>query len=64
MGQGIGSALFDHANAECDPLRLWAFRDNHAARAFYTKRGLQVIDATDGQNDEGMPDVCMAQLQP
>ncbi|MGB0799548.1 MAG: GNAT family N-acetyltransferase [Planktomarina sp.] len=65
-GQGIGSALFDHATAECGPLRLWAFRDNTAARDFYSKRGLTVIDETDGQNDEDMPDVCMAQvpLQP
>jgi len=55
---GIGSALFRQAQAERPGgFRLWAFRDNTRARRFYEDRGCRVIDATEGDNEERMPDV-------
>ncbi len=58
QGRGVGSALFARVQ-ELRPggFRLWAFRDNAAARRFYDARACRVIDATDGDNEEGMPDV-------
>jgi GNAT superfamily N-acetyltransferase len=58
QGRGVGSALFDRVR-EVRPggFRLWAFRDNTRARQFYEARGCRVIGATDGDNEEGLPDV-------
>jgi putative acetyltransferase len=58
QGRGVGSALFDRVR-EARPLgfRLWVFRDNDRARRFYEARGCRPIDATDGHNEEGLPDV-------
>jgi GNAT superfamily N-acetyltransferase len=56
--RGVGSALFAHVQTlRPAGFRLWAFRDNAQARRFYDARGCLVIDATDGENEEGMPDV-------
>lgn len=43
-GSGIGSVLLDEVNAywrehPVDELLLWVFEQNHAARAFYERRG-------------------------
>jgi GNAT superfamily N-acetyltransferase len=58
QGRGVGSALFDRVR-EARPLgfRLWVFRDNTPARRFYEARGCRVIGATEGDNEEGLPDV-------
>lgn len=56
--RGVGSALFAHVQAKHpDGFRFWAFRDNWRARAFYEERGCVVVDATDGDNEEKLPDV-------
>jgi len=40
------------------PIRLYTFRDNHAARAFYEHHGFVAIGFGDGSgNEEGCPDV-------
>jgi GNAT superfamily N-acetyltransferase len=58
QGHGVGSGLFRQAQAaRPGGLRLWAFRDNTRARRFYEARGCRVIAATDGDNEEQMPDV-------
>jgi GNAT superfamily N-acetyltransferase len=58
QGRGVGSALFDRVReARPEGFRLWVFRDNTPARRFYEARGCRVIDATDGDNEEGLPDV-------
>jgi len=58
QGRGVGSALFARVQeARPDGFRLWVFRDNTRARSFYEARGCRVIDATDGDNEEGQPDV-------
>jgi putative acetyltransferase len=58
QGRGVGSALFDRLR-EARPrgFTLWVFRDNVRARGFYEARGCRLIDATDGDNEEGLPDV-------
>lgn len=56
--RGVGSALFAHVQSlRPDGFRFWAFRDNWRARAFYEERGCVVVDATDGENEEKLPDV-------
>lgn len=58
QGHGVGSRLLDHAKRQRRVLRLTAFQDNHAARAFYEKRGFRAIAFGDGTtNEEQTPDV-------
>jgi GNAT superfamily N-acetyltransferase len=56
--RGVGSALFARVQeARPTGFHFWAFRDNTRARRFYDARGCRLIGATDGDNEEGMPDV-------
>lgn len=58
QGQGFGSALVDRAKAlSPDRLVLWTFQRNAGARLFYEARGFRSIRQTDGENEEGEPDV-------
>lgn len=58
QGRGVGSALLDRVReARPGGFRLWAFRDNTRARCFYEARGCHVIDTSEGDNEEGLPDV-------
>ena len=57
-GQGIGSQLLDHAKQEQpDGLDLWAFQANTGARRFYERHGFVAVTFTEGDNEEGEPDV-------
>lgn len=59
QGMGVGSELLHLAvdRAE-DPLDLWTFARNAAARAFYTHHGFIEVESTDGSsNEEHEPDV-------
>ena len=56
-GQGIGRRLVDWAKSGSDRLELWCFADNHPARAFYAAQGFAEIGGTDGDNEEGLPDI-------
>ncbi len=57
-GQGLGSQLIEVAKAERpDGLDLWTFQANHGARRFYARHGFVEVDRTDGDNEEGAPDV-------
>jgi GNAT superfamily N-acetyltransferase len=57
-GRGIGSQLLEHAKARRpDGLDLWAFQSNTGARRFYELHGFVAVDMTDGDNEEGEPDV-------
>ena len=59
-GRGIGRALVERAKAETPGgLRLWTFRPNHAARLFYAREGFEEIGRTEGDNEEGLPDVLL-----
>lgn len=57
-GRGIGSRLLDLAK-ERNPggLDLWAFQSNTGARRFYERHGFVNVAMTDGDNEEGEPDV-------
>jgi ribosomal protein S18 acetylase RimI-like enzyme len=58
---GLGTRLLAEAKRiGGDPLRLWVFQRNLAARAFYRRHGFVEEDLTDGAaNEEREPDVRM-----
>jgi len=58
LRRGIGSALLAAAKrAMPNGFRLWVFQENGAARRFYERHGLVVIEETDGSgNEEKTPD--------
>ena len=59
-GAGIGSALLDLAKAQRPGgLQLWAFQSNVRAIAFYEGHGFVAEAWTEGDNEEGAPDVRM-----
>ncbi len=58
-GQGRGKALLDHAKVGREALELWTFVANDGARRFYAREGFEEIKETDGDNEEGLPDVLL-----
>ena len=40
-----------------DRLFLWTFVANQKARAFYRREGFREVEQTEGDNEEGLPDV-------
>ena len=61
-GSGVGSALLDAAKAASPGgLRLFVFQQNNQARRFYEKRGFELVELTDGaDNEERLPDALYA----
>lgn len=57
-GQGLGTALLDHAKTKSAELGLWTFQANTPAQRFYLANGFTENQRTDGQgNDEKLPDI-------
>ena len=58
LGGGIGRRLVELAK-ERSPggLSLWTFQVNERARRFYERNGFVAVERTDGDNEEGQPDV-------
>jgi GNAT superfamily N-acetyltransferase len=57
-GRGAGSRLVGVAKERRpEHLQLWTFQTNAGARRFYERHGFVAVDATDGDNEEGAPDV-------
>jgi GNAT superfamily N-acetyltransferase len=58
-GRGIGTQLLKLAKARLpDGFTLWTFQQNHGARRWYERHGLEAIEFGDGSgNEEGVPDV-------
>ncbi|MCI5041721.1 MAG: GNAT family N-acetyltransferase [Donghicola eburneus] len=55
---GVGRQLMTYAKERSDRLRLWTYKANTVARAFYRLSGFKEVGRTDGDyNDEGLPDV-------
>ena len=58
--RGIGSALIDEAKRlRPSGLSLWTFVANDGARRFYARHSFREVRRTDGQNDEGLPDILL-----
>jgi len=59
VGMGLGSALLSHATESLPlPIRLYTFQQNTGARRFYERNGFNVVQFSDGQdNEEKCPDV-------
>ncbi len=55
--RGIGSALVRHAQSIQTQLDLWTFQRNEGAQRFYERHGFVEIERTDGDNEEGAPDI-------
>ncbi|MCH2076763.1 MAG: GNAT family N-acetyltransferase [Rhodobacteraceae bacterium] len=58
---GVGTRLLETA-AGGRGTKLWTFQANTAARAFYQRRGVSEVFRTDGDNEEGLPDVLLERL--
>jgi GNAT superfamily N-acetyltransferase len=59
-GQGLGTRLLDLAKRELGgAVQLWTFQSNTGARRFYARHGFDEVEWTDGDNEEGAPDVRM-----
>lgn len=57
-GQGLGSRLIDLAKERFPAgLELWTFQGNSDARRFYERHGYVAVETTEGDNEEGTPDV-------
>jgi putative acetyltransferase len=56
-GQGLGSQLVEHAQSRRSFLQLWTFQSNLGARRFYDRHGFLPKETTDGDNEEGAPDI-------
>lgn len=57
-GRGIGAALLAVARRELGArVQLWTFAANTGARRFYERHCFVVVEQTDGDNEEGAPDV-------
>ncbi len=57
-GNGLGTQLVTVAKRQRPGgLKLWTFQANTRARRFYERHGFIATDATDGDNEEGAPDV-------
>ncbi|CUH75638.1 putative N-acetyltransferase YjaB [Tritonibacter multivorans] len=57
QGQGIGKALLDNAKSTEGELMLWTFQANEGAQRFYLREGFVEKRRTEGDNDEGLPDI-------
>jgi GNAT superfamily N-acetyltransferase len=57
-GQGLGGHLVGVAKLQRPTgLKLWTFEANVGARRFYERHGFVVTASTNGDNEEGVPDV-------
>ncbi|MEO0372576.1 MAG: GNAT family N-acetyltransferase [Pseudomonadota bacterium] len=56
-GKGFGKALINHAKGLETALSLWTFQANTGARRFYEREGFRAMRQTDGDNEEGLPDI-------
>lgn len=58
QGSGVGTALVELAKQKSPSgLELWTFVSNTGAQRFYERHGFVEIGRTDGDNEEGAPDI-------
>lgn len=58
-GKGHGKLLLDRTKQDRADLQLWTFEANTGAQAFYKREGFAEVRRTDGDNEEGLPDLLM-----
>lgn len=59
-GRGVGATLLNEAKALLpESVSLWTFVANTGARRFYAREGFREVRRTDGDNEEGLPDVLL-----
>ncbi|KOF21122.1 GCN5 family acetyltransferase [Ensifer adhaerens] len=57
-GTGVGSDLLKTAKSlSASELNLWTFEANTHAQRFYERQGFSAVRRTDGDNEEGLPDI-------
>ena len=57
-GRGLGARLVERAKSELGGrVQLWTFQTNTGAARFYERHGFEAVEETDGDNEEGEPDV-------
>ncbi len=56
-GHGLGLRLLELAKRERSILDLWTFQSNAGARRFYERHGFVAVAMTEGDNEEGAPDI-------
>jgi ribosomal protein S18 acetylase RimI-like enzyme len=62
--RGFGRAAMSYAQSQCDQLRLWVFQSDRRAQGFYRSLGFQVVETSDGQdNDYNLPDMMLCWRQ-
>lgn len=57
QGQGLGTALLHDAKDRAERLELWTFQQNEGAQRFYLRHGFGETGRTEGDNEEGLPDI-------
>jgi len=57
-GRGLGTQMLQLAK-QLRPagLDLWTFQSNDRARRFYERHGFEAVATTNGNNEEGAPDI-------
>jgi GNAT superfamily N-acetyltransferase len=57
-GRSFGTQMLELAKQlRPDGLDLWTFQSNHGARRFYERHGFEAVRTTNGDNEEGAPDI-------
>lgn len=56
-GHGLGARLLEAVRGGRQ--QLWTFVANTGARRFYAREGFEEIRRTDGDNEEGLPDILL-----
>ncbi len=57
-GAGIGAELLRVAKRQRPArLELWCFVSNERAQRFYLRHGFREVQRTEGENEEGAPDI-------
>ncbi len=57
QGRGLGTVLLNEAKARSERLELWTFQQNTGAQRFYLRHGFAEVTRTQGDNEEGLPDI-------
>ena len=58
QGFGFGQAAIKFAQKQFEELRLWVFQSNIGAQKFYQRLGFQIVEKSDGEdNDYRLPDI-------